>query len=158
MAGAGRTLGEAETGFGRTVMDIGSGVAGARRTDVATLGGIGSDIQRQRQAEFDAQREALEKARTAPMDQYREAKTYIDMIPAGRTDIRTDFTAPPSALQTAIGTGLSAFGGLGSLYGGGGSYQAQPYRQPMYQTQGPQPIAQPQQNNPFQQGAQPASS
>jgi hypothetical protein len=92
------------------------------------LGAIGSNVQQLRQAELDAQREALEQARTAPLRQFQAAKPFIEMVPAGRSDIRTDFTAPPSALQTAIGTGLSAFGGLGSLYGGGGNYAG--YQQP----------------------------
>ena len=122
MAGAGQALGQAQAGFGQTVADLGGQVAQARRTDVGTLGTIGGDIQRQRQAELDAQRETLEKARTAPLAQFQAAKPFIEMVPAGRTDIRTDFTAPPSALQTAIGTGLGVFGGLGSLYGGGGNY------------------------------------
>ena len=122
MAGAGQALGQAQAGFGQTVADLGGRVAQARRTDVGTLGTIGGDIQRQRQAELDAQRETLEKARTAPLAQFQAAKPFIEMVPAGRTDIRTDFTAPPSALQTAIGTGLGVFGGLGSLYGGGGNY------------------------------------
>ena len=122
MAGAGQALGQAQAGFGQTVADLGGRVAQARRTDVGTLGTIGGDIQRQRQAELDAQRETLEKARMAPLAQFQAAKPFIEMVPAGRTDIRTDFTAPPSALQTAIGTGLGVFGGLGSLYGGGGNY------------------------------------
>jgi len=122
MAGAGRTLGEAETGFGRTVRDIGAGVAGARAADVATLGGIGSDIQRQRQLELDARRDALEKARTAPLDSFRAASDFIGMVPRGTTEVRTDFTTTPSALQTGIATGLGVFGGLGSMYGGGGNY------------------------------------
>ena len=122
MAGAGQALGQAQAGFGQTVADLGGQVAQARRTDVGTLGTIGGDIQRQRQAELDAQRETLEKARMAPLAQFQAAKPFIEMVPAGRTDIRTDFTAPPSALQTAIGTGLGVFGGLGSLYGGGGNY------------------------------------
>ena len=122
MAGAGEALGQAQAGFGQTVADLGGRVAQARRTDVGTLGTIGGDIQRQRQAELDAQRETLEKARMAPLAQFQAAKPFIEMVPAGRSDIRTDFTAPPSALQTAIGTGLGVFGGLGSLYGGGGNY------------------------------------
>ena len=128
MAGAGQALGQAQEGFGQRLTDIGSQVAQARRTDAGTLGAIGSNVQQLRQAELDAQREALEQARTAPLRQFQAAKPFIEMVPAGRSDIRTDFTAPPSALQTAIGTGLSAFGGLGSLYGGGGNYAG--YQQP----------------------------
>jgi hypothetical protein len=53
-----------------------------------------------------------------PLLQYQALQPFVSMAPAGQFQTTTQFAPRPSAMQTGIGTGLSAFGALGNLYGG----------------------------------------
>ena len=41
---------------------------------------------------------------------------FVQSVPAGFSQTATTYGLPPSALQTGLGAGLSALGGLGSFF------------------------------------------
>ena len=93
--------------------------------------------QQQQQNILDAQRaNALQRQQT-PLMQYQSLLPFIQTVPTSRTQTTTGFAPKPSALQAALGTGLSAFGGIGSLlkpgaqtnYNYGSNQQAQQAQQ-----------------------------
>ena len=88
--------------------------AGAQ--DVASLQGIGGLAQQQRQRELDAQRAALLQAQQAPLAQFQALAPFVGLAGRGTTQIRTDFTPPPSPLQAGLGTGLATLGALGNFF------------------------------------------
>ena len=61
----------------------------------------------------------------APMQQMQSLLPFVQTVPAGFSQTATTFGMPPSALQTGLGAGLSALGGLGSFFN-----PSQPYAQP----------------------------
>ena len=70
------------------------------------------------QAMLDAQRRNMQQRQMTPLLQYQALAPFVGMAPAGQFQTTTQFAPRPSAMQTGIGTGLSAFGALGNLYGG----------------------------------------
>jgi len=71
--------------------------------------------QQQQQNVLDAQRANAMQRQQTPLMQYQSLLPFIQTVPTSRTQTTTGFAPKPSALQTALGTGLSAFGGIGSL-------------------------------------------
>jgi hypothetical protein len=100
-------------GYGTFLSGLGGQAQQAAMQDVASLQGIGGQAQQQRQRELDAQRAGLLQAQQAPLAQYQALMPFVNMNPAGKTTVQTQYTPPPSALQAGIGTGLATLGALG---------------------------------------------
>jgi len=105
-------------GLGTSLQGLGAQAAGASASDIAALYGMGSQQQQQTQQMLDAQRRNLQQRQMTPLLQYQALQPFVSMAPAGQFQTTTQFAPRPSAMQTGIGTGLSAFGALGNLYGG----------------------------------------
>jgi hypothetical protein len=97
---------------------LGAQAAGASLSDIGALYGMGTQQQTQAQRMLDAQRRNLQQRQMTPLLQYQALQPFVSMAPAGQFQTITDFAPRPSAMMTGIGTGLSAFGSLGNLYGG----------------------------------------
>ncbi len=115
---AGQALQAAQFGLGSSLQGLGAQAAGAAASDISSLYGMGSQQQAQAQQMLDAQRRNLQQRQMTPLMQYQALQPFVSMAPAGQFQTITDFTPKPSAMMTGIGTGLSAFGSLGNLYGG----------------------------------------
>lgn len=76
---------------------------------------FGTLKQQQAQNVLDAQRRNALQRQQTPLMQYQALLPFIQTVPTSRTQTTTGFAPKPSALQTALGTGLSAFGGIGSM-------------------------------------------
>jgi len=113
--GAGQALAGAQTGYGGFLSGLGGQAQQAAQQDVASLQGIGGQAQQQRQRELDAQRAGLLQAQQAPLAQYQALMPFVNMSPAGTTNVQTQYTPPPSALQAGLGTGLAALGAIGNF-------------------------------------------
>tara|TARA_R100000234_G_scaffold97772_1_gene66155 strand:- start:410 stop:2020 length:1611 start_codon:yes stop_codon:yes gene_type:complete len=105
-------------GLGSSLQGLGAQAAGASASDIAALYGMGTQQQGQAQQMLDAQRRNLQQRQMTPLLQYQALQPFVSMAPAGQFQTITDFAPRPSAMMTGIGTGLSAFGSLGNLYGG----------------------------------------
>ena len=105
-------------GLGSSLQGLGAQAAGASASDIASLYGMGSQQQGMTQAMLDAQRRNMQQRQMTPLLQYQALAPFVGMAPAGQFQTTTQFAPRPSAMQTGIGTGLSAFGALGNLYGG----------------------------------------
>ena len=97
---------------------LGAQASGASLSDIGALFGMGTQQQAQAQKMLDAQRRNLQQRQMTPLLQYQALAPFVSMAPAGQFQTITDFAPPPSAMQAGLGTGLSAFGALGKLYGG----------------------------------------
>jgi hypothetical protein len=106
-------------GLGSSLQGLGAQAAGASASDIAALYGMGTQQQGQAQRMLDAQRRNLQQRQMTPLLQYQALQPFVSMAPAGQFQTITDFAPKPSAMQIGIGTGLSTFGALGNLYGGG---------------------------------------
>jgi len=113
--GAGQALAGAQQGYGGFLSGLGGQAQQAAQQDVASLQGIGGQAQQQRQRELDAQRAGLLQAQQAPLAQYQALMPFVNMSPAGQTNVQTQYTPPPSALQAGLGVGLSTLGALGNF-------------------------------------------
>ena len=105
-------------GLGSSLQGLGAQAAGASASDIASLYGMGSQQQGQAQQMLDAQRRNLQQRQMTPLLQYQALAPFVGMAPAGQFQTTTQFAPKPSAMQAGLGTGLSAFGALGQLYGG----------------------------------------
>ena len=106
-------------GLGTSLQGLGAQAAGASASDIAALYGMGSQQQQQAQQMLDAQRRNLQQRQMTPLLQYQALAPFVSMAPAGQFQTTTQFAPPPSPMQAGLGVGLSAFGALGQLYGGG---------------------------------------
>ena len=113
--GAGQALAGAQTGYGGFLSGLGGQAQQAAQQDVASLQGIGGQAQQQRQRELDAQRAGLLQAQQAPLAQCQALMPFVNMSPTGTTNVQTQYTPPPSALQAGLGVGLSTLGALGNF-------------------------------------------
>jgi len=113
--GAGQALAGAQQGYGGFLSGLGGQAQQAAQQDVASLQGIGGQVQQQRQRELDAQRAGLLQAQQAPLAQYQALMPFVNMSPTGQTNVQTQYTPPPSALQAGLGVGLSTLGALGNF-------------------------------------------
>ena len=149
---------QAGTGLGSTLVGLGAGLGSfmqglggqaqqAGLVGIDTLAGFGGQQQRLAQQQLDAQRQNLLTAQQAPMAQFQSLLPFIQAVPQGQQQTRTQFVPPSSPLMAALGTGLSAFGGIGSYMnqgrdpysnqsqGGFNPYQQQQLQQLMSQAQ-----------------------
>ena len=108
-------------GLGSSLQGLGAQAAGASASDIAALYGMGGQQQGQAQRMLDAQRRNLQQRQMTPLLQYQALQPFVSMAPSGTFQTDTQFAPPPSPLQAGLGVGLSTFGALGNLYGGGGS-------------------------------------
>jgi hypothetical protein len=113
--GAGQALAGAQTGYGGFLSGLGGQAQQAAQQDVASLQAIGGQAQQQRQRELDAQRAGLLQAQQAPLAQYQALMPFVNMSPTGTTNVVTQYTPPPSAIQAGLGTGLAALGAIGNF-------------------------------------------
>ena len=104
-------------GLGSSLQGLGAQAAGASASDIASLYGMGSQQQGMTQAMLDAQRRNMQQRQMTPLLQYQALAPFVGMAPAGQFQTTTQFAPKPSAMQAGLGTGLSAFGALGQLYG-----------------------------------------
>jgi hypothetical protein len=86
----------------------------------------------------------------APLQQMQSLLPFVSAVPAGFSNIQTQFGTQPSPLMAGLGAGLSTLGGLGSFFNppqtniNYGSPQTQEEPAPPTTTQTPPPS--------FQQG------
>jgi hypothetical protein len=52
----------------------------------------------------------------APLQQMQSLLPFVSAVPAGFSNIQTQFGVQPSPLMAGLGAGLSALGGLGSFF------------------------------------------
>jgi hypothetical protein len=68
------------------------------------------------QAQLDVARRNALAQQQAPLQQMQSLLPFVQSVPAGFSQTATTFGVPPSPLQTGLGVGLSALGGLGSFF------------------------------------------
>jgi hypothetical protein len=124
--GAGQALAGAQQGYGGFLSGLGGQAQQAAQQDVASLQGIGGQAQQQRQRELDAQRAGLLQAQQAPLAQYQALMPFVNMSPTGTTNVQTQYTPPPSAIQAGLGTGLAALGAIGNFNNPNNQLRQQP--------------------------------
>jgi hypothetical protein len=124
--GAGQALAGAQQGYGGFLSGLGGQAQQAAQQDVASLQGIGGQAQQQRQRELDAQRAGLLQAQQAPLAQYQALMPFVNMSPTGTTNVVTQYTPPPSAIQAGLGTGLAALGAIGNFNNPNNQLRQQP--------------------------------
>jgi hypothetical protein len=124
--GAGQALAGAQTGYGGFLSGLGGQAQQAAQQDVASLQGIGGQAQQQRQRELDAQRAGLLQAQQAPLAQYQALMPFVNMSPTGTSNVQTQYTPPPSALQAGLGVGLSTLGAIGNFNNPNNQLRQQP--------------------------------
>ena len=78
--------------------------------------GSAGSPQFQAQAQLDAARANAMQAQMAPLQQMQSLLPFVSAVPAGFSNIQTQFGVQPSPLMAGLGAGLSALGGLGSFF------------------------------------------
>ena len=105
-----------QIGLGGQLVDLGTQLAQARQSDVASQLGVGGLTQGMQQAQLDVARRNALAQQQAPLQQMQSLLPFVQSVPAGFSQTATTFGVPPSPLQTGLGVGLSALGGLGSFF------------------------------------------
>ena len=105
---------ESRAGLGRFMQGLGSQAQQAGMTGINALAGFGGQQQQLMQQMLDAQRQNAMMAQQAPLSQYQSLLPFIQAVPQGQQQTRTQFTPKPSALQAGLATGLGAFGAIGN--------------------------------------------
>jgi hypothetical protein len=113
--GAGQALAGAQQGYGGFLSGLGGQAQQAAQQDVASLQGIGGQAQQQRQRELDAQRAGLLQAQQAPLAQYQALMPFVNMSPTGTSNVQTQYTPPPNALNAGLAAGLGALGTMSNF-------------------------------------------
>ena len=86
------------------------------QSDIQRNLGIGGLTQGQQQSQLDAARANAMQQQMAPLQQMQSLLPFVSAVPAGFSQTATTFGVAPSALQTGLGAGLSALGGLGGFF------------------------------------------
>jgi hypothetical protein len=107
---------QAQFGAGSAMSGLGQQAQQAAQADIQRTLGIGGMTQGQQQAQLDAARANAMQYQMAPMQQMQSLLPFVQSVPAGFSQTATTYGLPPSALQTGLGAGLSALGGLGSFF------------------------------------------
>ena len=150
IAGLGRLGQQALFGAGSAVSNLGTQAQQAAQADIQRSLGIGGLTQGQQQAQIDAARANALQQQMAPLQQMQSLLPFVSAVPAGFSNIQTQFGTQPSPLMAGLGAGLSTLGGLGSFFNppqtniNYGSPQTQEEPAPPTTTQTPPPS--------FQQG------
>ena len=116
LAGYGQVGQQGLFGAGSAMQGLGTQAQQAAQADIQRTLGIGGLTQGQQQAQLDAARANAMQYQMAPMQQMQSLLPFVQTVPAGFSQTATTFGMPPSALQTGLGAGLSALGGLGSFF------------------------------------------
>jgi|TARA_R100001460_G_scaffold187_6_gene853 hypothetical protein len=153
IAGLGQTGQQALFGAGSAVSNLGTQAQQAAQADIQRSLGIGGLTQGQQQAQLDAARANAMQQQMAPLQQMQSLLPFVSAVPAGFSNIQTQFGTQPSPLMAGLGAGLSTLGGLGSFFNPPQTNIN--YGSPQTQQEEPAPPIQPQQQTPppsFQQG------
>jgi len=105
-----------QIGLGGQLVDLGTQLAQSRQADVQSQLGVGNLAQGMQQAQLDVGRRNALAQQQAPLQQMQSLLPFVQSVPAGFSQTATTFGVPPSPLQTGLGVGLSALGGLGSFF------------------------------------------
>jgi len=105
-----------QVGFGQQLMGLGTQQQQAQQADIQRQLGLGQLTQAQQQRQLDAARANALMQQQAPLQQMQSLLPFVQSVPAGFSQIGTQFGVLPSPLQTGLGVGLSALGGLGSFF------------------------------------------
>lgn len=115
---------QSRAGFGGFMQGLGGQAQRAGLTGINTLAGFGGQQQQLMQQTLDAQRQNAMMRQQAPLSQYQSLLPFIQAVPQGQQQTRTQFTPPPSPLQAGLATGLGAFGAIGNYMNPYGQRQA----------------------------------
>lgn len=107
---------QGQIGLGGQLVDLGTQLAQSRQADVQSQLGVGNIAQGMQQAQLDVGRRNALAQQQAPLQQMQSLLPFVQSVPAGFSQTATTFGVPPSPLQTGLGVGLSALGGLGSFF------------------------------------------
>ena len=102
-------------GLGQAYSGLGGQAQQAAQADIQRQLGLGQMTQGLQQARLDASRQNALMQQQAPLQQMQSLLPFVQSVPAGFSQIGTTYGVQPSALQTGLGVGLSALGGLGSF-------------------------------------------
>jgi len=116
IAGLGQTGQQALFGAGSAVSNLGTQAQQAAQADIQRSLGIGGLTQGQQQAQLDAARANAMQQQMAPLQQMQSLLPFVSAVPAGFSNIQTQFGTQPSPLMAGLGAGLSTLGGLGSFF------------------------------------------
>jgi hypothetical protein len=97
-------------------MGLGTQAQQSAQADIQRQLGLGQMTQGQQQNQLNAARQNALMQQQAPMQQMQSLLPFVQSVPAGFSQIGTTYGVQPSALQTGLGVGLSALGGLGSFF------------------------------------------
>jgi hypothetical protein len=98
------------------VSNLGTQAQQAAQADIQRSLGIGGLTQGQQQAQIDAARANALQQQMAPLQQMQSLLPFVSAVPAGFSNIQTQFGTQPSPLMAGLGAGLSTLGGLGSFF------------------------------------------
>ena len=115
---------QSRAGLGGFMQGLGGQAQRAGLTGINTLAGFGGQQQQLMQQTLDAQRQNAMMRQQAPLSQYQSLLPFIQAVPQGQQQTRTQFTPPPSPLQAGLATGLGAFGAIGNYMNPYGQRQA----------------------------------
>ena len=115
---------QSRAGLGSFMQGLGGQAQRAGLTGINTLAGFGGQQQQLMQQTLDAQRQNAMMRQQAPLSQYQSLLPFIQAVPQGQQQTRTQFTPPPSPLQAGLATGLGAFGAIGNYMNPYGQRQA----------------------------------
>src|SRR5210317_1936155 len=102
-------------GLGQAYSGLGGQAQQSAQADIQRQLGLGQMTQGLQQAQLDAARQNALMQQQAPLQQMQSLLPFVQSVPAGFSQIGTTYGVQPSALQTGLGVGLSALGGLGSF-------------------------------------------
>ena len=145
-------------GAGSAISNLGTQAQQAAQADIQRSLGIGGLTQGQQQAQIDVARANALQQQMAPLQQMQSLLPFVSAVPAGFSNIQTQFGTQPSPLMAGLGAGLSTLGGLGSFFNppqtniNYGSPQTQQEPAPPTTTQTPPPSFQQTPLPSFQQG------
>ena len=103
-------------GAGSAISNLGTQAQQAAQADIQRSLGIGGLTQGQQQAQLDAARANALQQQMAPLQQMQSLLPFVSAVPAGFSNIQTQFGTQPSPLMAGLGAGLSTLGGLGSFF------------------------------------------
>jgi hypothetical protein len=107
---------QAQFGAGQAYAGLGGQAQQSAQADIQRQLGLGQMTQGQQQNQLNAARQNALMQQQAPMQQMQSLLPFVQSVPAGFSQIGTTYGVQPSALQTGLGAGLSALGGIGSFF------------------------------------------
>jgi hypothetical protein len=116
IGGLAQTRAAGQIGLGGQLMGLGTQAQQSAQADIQRQLGLGQMTQGQQQNQLNAARQNALMQQQAPMQQMQSLLPFVQSVPAGFSQIGTTYGVQPSALQTGLGVGLSALGGLGSFF------------------------------------------